>query len=66
MEHFDQFALSNNEEPNAVIVGLAPTELHYEKINQAFRNVSIFLLLSNIVNKLILQMYYEWGSNHSA
>ncbi len=31
------FAGLNTEDPNCVVVGLAPSHFHYERINQAFR-----------------------------
>lgn len=37
MEDFVELQCKENETPNAVIVGLAPTEFHYDKLNQAFR-----------------------------
>lgn len=37
MEDFEGLQAKENEKPNAVIVGLAPEEFHYEKLNTAFR-----------------------------
>ncbi|KAF5272712.1 hypothetical protein FQA39_LY07739 [Lamprigera yunnana] len=37
MEDFVGLACPDGEKPNAVVVGLAPTEFHYERMNEAFR-----------------------------
>ncbi|KAK4873139.1 hypothetical protein RN001_015168 [Aquatica leii] len=37
MEDFVGLECPATDKPNAVVVGLAPTEFHYEKLNQAFR-----------------------------
>lgn len=37
LEDFEGLACSQNEAPNAVVVGLAPTEFHYDRLNEAFR-----------------------------
>lgn len=34
LEEFADIDVSN---PNAVVIGLAPQKLHYEKLNEAFR-----------------------------
>lgn len=34
---FEGLSCPENEEANAVVVGLAPTEFHYERLNEAFR-----------------------------
>ncbi|KAG5882162.1 hypothetical protein JTB14_002887 [Gonioctena quinquepunctata] len=37
LEDFEGLACPKNETPNAVVVGLCPTEFHYERLNEAFR-----------------------------
>lgn len=37
MEDFENLKCSENDSPNAVVIGLAPTEFHYERLNEAFR-----------------------------
>lgn len=37
LEDFKGLQCSANEEPNAVVIGLAPTEFHYDRLNEAFR-----------------------------
>lgn len=37
MEDFKHLQCANHESPNAVVIGLAPTEFHYERLNEAFR-----------------------------
>lgn len=37
MEDFSDVEVKNNETPDAVVIGLAPTEFHYDKLNTAFR-----------------------------
>ncbi|KAJ8929717.1 hypothetical protein NQ314_017564 [Rhamnusium bicolor] len=37
MEDFEDIACPHNEIPNAVLIGLAPTEFHYDRMNEAFR-----------------------------
>lgn len=37
LEDFDGLSCEDNEKPNAVVVGLAPTEFFYERLNEAFR-----------------------------
>ncbi|XP_056631802.1 haloacid dehalogenase-like hydrolase domain-containing protein 2 [Diorhabda sublineata] len=39
LEDFEGIACPSTDTPNAVIVGLAPTEFHYEKLNEAFRHL---------------------------
>lgn len=41
MEHFSEFRLSAGEKANIIVIGLAPTELNYDNINQAFRKGSL-------------------------
>jgi len=31
------------DDPNAVVVGLAPSQFHYNRLNEAFRSASAFL-----------------------
>lgn len=33
----EEFTNINTENPNSVVIGLAPKKLHYEKLNEAFR-----------------------------
>lgn len=44
LEDFEGLACPQNETPNAVVVGLAPTEFHYDKLNEAFRLGTLFNL----------------------
>ncbi|XP_023021750.2 haloacid dehalogenase-like hydrolase domain-containing protein 2 [Leptinotarsa decemlineata] len=37
LEDFEGLACPKNESPNAVVIGLCPTEFHYERLNEAFR-----------------------------
>lgn len=37
LEDFEGLACPSRETPNAVVIGLAPTEFHYDRLNQAFR-----------------------------
>lgn len=37
MEDFVDISSVDNNKPNAVVIGLAPTEFHYERLNEAFR-----------------------------
>ena len=37
LEDFEHVAIGVEDKPNAVVVGLAPTEFHYDKLNEAFR-----------------------------
>ncbi|XP_072399862.1 haloacid dehalogenase-like hydrolase domain-containing protein 2 [Diabrotica undecimpunctata] len=37
LEDFEGLACSPDEMPNAVVVGLAPSEFHYDRLNEAFR-----------------------------
>ncbi|KAL1517629.1 hypothetical protein ABEB36_001368 [Hypothenemus hampei] len=37
LEDFEGLACPESEIPNAVVIGLAPTEFHYNRLNQAFR-----------------------------
>lgn len=37
MEDFEDLACKEAEKANAVVIGLAPTEFHYDRLNQAFR-----------------------------
>lgn len=37
LEDFDGLACPSDETPNAVVIGLAPTEFHYNRLNEAFR-----------------------------
>lgn len=37
LEDFQGLSCPSNEKPNAVVVGLAPTEFHYDRLNEAFR-----------------------------
>lgn len=46
MEDFEHLKCPQNETPNAVVIGLAPTEFHYERLNEAFRLVPIFVLFN--------------------
>lgn len=39
LEDFKEVELNPEETPNAVVIGLAPTEFHYEKLNTAFRYI---------------------------
>lgn len=39
MEDFEHLKCPNTETPNCIVVGLAPTEFHYEKLNEAFRSL---------------------------
>lgn len=55
MEDFEHLKCLQGETPNAVVVGLAPTEFHYERLNEAFRYVIVFLL--SFVNVIILDVF---------
>lgn len=37
LEDFEGLHCPSNEQPNAVVIGLAPTEFHYDRLNEAFR-----------------------------
>lgn len=37
MEDFEGLGVTQGEIPNAVVIGLAPTEFHYDRLNEAFR-----------------------------
>lgn len=37
IEDFEHLKCPQNETPNAVVIGLAPTEFYYERLNEAFR-----------------------------
>lgn len=37
MEDFLDLQIKENEKPNAIVIGLAPEEFHYEKMTAAFR-----------------------------
>ncbi|KAJ8957563.1 hypothetical protein NQ318_020603 [Aromia moschata] len=37
LEDFEGLACPLNDTPNAVVIGLAPTEFHYNRLNEAFR-----------------------------
>ncbi|XP_044746423.1 haloacid dehalogenase-like hydrolase domain-containing protein 2 isoform X2 [Coccinella septempunctata] len=37
LEDFEGLGCEKEENPNAVLVGLAPNEFHYERLNEAFR-----------------------------
>lgn len=37
LEDFEGLSCPPNEKPNAVVIGLAPTEFHYDRLNEAFR-----------------------------
>ncbi|KAJ3634758.1 hypothetical protein MTP99_007703 [Tenebrio molitor] len=37
LEDFEGLACPKNENPNAVVIGLAPNEFHYERLNDAFK-----------------------------
>ncbi|XP_030746540.1 haloacid dehalogenase-like hydrolase domain-containing protein 2 [Sitophilus oryzae] len=39
LEDFNGLACPPNEMPNAVVIGLAPTEFNYNKLNEAFRHL---------------------------
>lgn len=41
LEDFEGIACSSNEKPNAVVIGLAPTEFHYDRLNEAFRYMHV-------------------------
>lgn len=41
LEDFEGLQCPIGEEPNAVVIGLAPTEFHYDRLNEAFRYISI-------------------------
>lgn len=40
LEDFEHLKCPDNEIPNAVLVGLAPTEFQYERLNEAFRYIN--------------------------
>jgi len=33
------------DDPNAVVVGLAPSQFHYNQLNEAFRSANVFCAL---------------------
>ncbi|XP_045464402.1 haloacid dehalogenase-like hydrolase domain-containing protein 2 [Harmonia axyridis] len=37
LEDFEDLGCEKDENPNAVVIGLAPSEFHYERLNDAFR-----------------------------
>lgn len=37
LEDFEGLGCKEGDKPNAVVVGLAPTEFHYDRLNTAFR-----------------------------
>lgn len=37
IEDFEHLKCPPNETPNVVVIGLAPTEFHYERLNEAFK-----------------------------
>lgn len=37
MEDFEGLGCPPGQKPDSVVVGLAPTEFHYEKLNEAFK-----------------------------
>lgn len=37
LEDFEGLQCPAGEDPNAVVIGLAPTEFHYDRLNEAFR-----------------------------
>lgn len=39
MEDFEHLQCPQNESPNVVVIGLAPTEFNYERLNEAFRYI---------------------------
>ncbi|XP_050304037.1 haloacid dehalogenase-like hydrolase domain-containing protein 2 [Anthonomus grandis grandis] len=39
LEDFEGLGCPENETPDAVVIGLAPTEFHYERLNEAFRHL---------------------------
>ncbi|CAH1119723.1 unnamed protein product [Phaedon cochleariae] len=39
LEDFEGLSCAENESPNAVVIGLCPTEFHYERLNEAFRHL---------------------------
>lgn len=43
-EDFEGLEAKDCEIPNAVVVGLAPEEFNYERLNQAFRLVKVMIL----------------------
>lgn len=40
LEDFEGLECKEGEKPNAVVIGLAPNEFHYERLNVAFRFVT--------------------------
>lgn len=45
MEDFEHLKCAPNETPNAIVVGLAPSEFHYDRLNEAFRYTLCTLFL---------------------
>ena len=39
LEDFEGLSCPTNEKPNAVVIGLAPNEFHYDRLNEAFRHL---------------------------
>lgn len=37
LEDFEGLQCPSGEQPNAVVIGLAPSEFHYNRLNEAFR-----------------------------
>lgn len=48
MEHFTDFTLKPGQMPDAVFVGLAPTEFYYEKLNEAFKLVVLHVVFGGL------------------
>lgn len=45
-QDFQGLSYNIEEKPNAVVIGLAPNEFHYERLNDAFRFFFLFHTLS--------------------
>lgn len=55
LEDFQGLHCPTNEEPNAVVIGLAPTEFHYDRLNEAFRYFCKRKLLYNYNSNILLR-----------
>lgn len=49
LEDFQGLHCPAGEEPNAVVIGLAPTEFYYDRLNEAFRYLRVHsCILTNV------------------
>lgn len=56
LEDFEGLGCKDTEKADAVVVGLAPTEFHYDRLNAAFRYLVITSDLSTLLRYFKSQM----------